>query len=555
MSDKEFSKILIVDDLPENLQALEALLRHDQRAIHQASSGEAALTLLLEHEFALAILDVQMPGMNGFETARLIRERRRSRHTPIIFVTAHQREDEDVREAYALGAVDFLWKPFAPEVLRAKVTVFVTLQQRTAEVAQQAALLREHERREHKRALEEERERWEQSALRKQMEEMAEADRAKDEFMAMLAHELCNPLAPILTGLELMKMKLAGMGDVDPLVMRARDTAERQVRHLTRLVDDLLDISRITSGKIALRKAKVVLTDLVEQAVSSVQPLLDQRQHRLDVQLPEERVELHADAVRLTQVLSNLLTNAARYTEPGGAMRLHCERKESALEIHVIDNGRGIASEMLPRIFEPFVQAHGSEAGGLGLGLALVKRLIDMHQGTVTAHSEGPGRGSDFVVRLPLEATSNGSSARSTSGRATPESSQAVQIPANALSIVVIEDNDDLRDTVCLLLTMLGHTVDAANTGERGVDVILEKRPDVALVDIGLPGIDGYEVARRIRAQLPRGEVHLIAMTGFGQANDRQRSHDAGFDAHLAKPADADILQNALAAVGRDPVS
>ena len=534
------SDILIVDDNPANIVAVEAALGDLEVSISRAHSGSDALRVLLERDVALILLDVKMPTMDGLETARLIRERKRTRYTPIIFMTAYGRNDEEILAAYQLGAVDFLFKPIVAEVLRAKAGVFVELERRAAELTRQAELIREHERREHERALEAGRRSWEQEAMKQRVAELAEADRRKDEFLAILGHELRNPLAPIVSGLDLMRAKFLSP-DADPALQRIHERMQRQVQHLTRLVDDLLDVARINSGKIELRRARVTLQEVVEHAVAESRELIGERRHRLDLDLPDEPLTLLADSVRLTQVLTNLLNNAARYTDPGGAIKLTARVSGGMVEVEVSDNGRGISASILPTIFDAFVQERESR-GGLGLGLALVKRLIELHGGGVEAQSAGSGKGSRFVIRLPLPTAEELSA---------PETAAPPSVRAGAgqpLDVVLVEDNDDVRNTMQELLRSLGHSTSVAADGETGAKLIVATEPDIAFVDLDLPGIDGFTVASQVRNDLGSSKhVRLIAVSGFGQDSDRRRVYQAGFDAHLVKPVDLQTLVNILA--------
>jgi signal transduction histidine kinase len=527
--------ILVVDDHPPNLVAIRAALGDFEGDIVEARSGTEALGVLLLREVALILLDVKMPSMDGFETARMIRSRKRSRYTPIIFITAHDRDDDDVLEAYKLGAVDFLSKPILTDVLRAKVAVFVELQRRTAEVALQAELLREHERREHERVLEAERRRWEAEALRRQMDDLAKADKRKDEFLAVLGHELRNPLAPIVAGVEILRQRLTQSEGADPVVVRTCRTMQRQTEHITRLVDDLLDVARITSNKIELRPENVVLRDIVEQAIATSRPFIDERKHELRVEMPDEPVVLRGDAVRLVQSIANLLNNAARYTDPGGKIEIRCVLEGDSVQIHVHDNGRGISPDFLPKIFEMFIQEQGSARGGLGLGLTLASHLVALHGGTIRARSEGPGKGSEFVVTLPVDPSLSA------------PASKTVHPPQQGkFDIVLVDDNPDVRETMRELLVAWGHRVEMAQDGASAIDLILRVKPDFAFVDIGLPDMDGYGVAERVRDELGAAETRLIAMTGFGRDADRRQARAAGFDAHLAKPASIDSIKKVL---------
>jgi signal transduction histidine kinase len=539
--------ILIVDDNPANLVAMEAALGDLGGRVLRAQSGEEALSLLLERDFALIMLDVKMPSLGGIETAQLIRERKRSRHTPIIFVTAYGRDEQDVLAAYKLGAVDFLFKPIIAEVVRAKAGVFVELQRRTEEISRQAQLLREHQRREHERVLMEERLRFDEEVLRRERDALAEVDRRKDEFIAMLGHELRNPLAAIATGLEVLGRRLSNQPAADASLDRVQTRIVRQMGHLTRLVDDLVDIARIASDKLELRRKRVAFQDIIEQAVAMCRPLAEQRQHTLVVSVPASRVTLDADAVRLTQVVANLVTNAARYTDEGGRIQIDCALRGDAVEVAVSDTGRGIAPELLPRIFDKFVQ--GNKAGdgglGLGLGLAIVKRLVEMHDGSVSVSSAGVGQGSEFRVRLPVVTDAALTEAGPEADPARPTA------PIEPLAVAVVEDNKDLREGLLELLEMMGHEVEVAHDGETGAELILRRQPDVAFVDIGLPQMDGYAVAARVRAALGPHEVRLVAMTGFGQPSDLHRSRQAGFDDHILKPPNVEVLESILSLAGR----
>ncbi len=562
--------ILVVDDQPGNLTAVDAILEEFPSRIVRALSGAEALRQLLERDFALVLLDVQMPEMDGFETARLIRQRQRSRHTPIIFLTAHPSESADILRAYELGAVDFLFKPIIPEVLRAKVTVLLELQRRTIEVTRQAELLREHERREHERQLSEERRHWEAEALRLQMEEERRAavelakraaeltrmvteleraereltrinreleavDRRKDEFLAVLAHELRNPLAPVVSGIDLLRTQLPE-GNRGQRVNRALGAMDRQLQHLVRLVDDLLDVSRINSGKIALKREVVDLREVIEQAISATRPLVEERGQELRVSIASEPVCVNGDSVRLAQVVSNLLNNASRYTTPGGALGVQLETADEQAVIRVWDNGQGIPGELLDSVFDMFVQQNNG-GGGLGVGLALVKRLVDLHGGSVSVKSEGTGRGSKFDVRLPVAA-------------ALPVRSEAPerarQSDAGPLRIVVIDDNPDIRDLVADLLASHGHDVSQAATGKAALELIQQLEPDAALVDLGLPDVDGWAIAKSVRQNAKTHSIRLVAMSGYGSDADRARAFEAGFDAHIVKPAHIDEILRAL---------
>lgn len=372
--------------------------------------------------------------------------------------------------------------------------------------------------------------------------ELAEADRRKDDFLAMLAHELRNPLAPVLNGLQILRLEQT----VSANGQQAIGMIDRLARHLTRLVDDLLDVPRITTGKVSLRKERVELHTAVNHAVETARPLVDSRKHQLSVSLPSESVWLEADPARLTQVLANLLNNAAKYTEPGGHVRLAAERQGSEVIIRVRDTGIGILPEMLPRIFESFVQGDHSidrAQAGLGIGLTLAKSLVEMHGGRIDARSPGVGKGTEFVVHLPVIPE-----VRPLVPEAV-EKRQATKIAP--LRLLVVDDNPDTVASLAMLLRMYGHDVLTADSGPAALASALANDRDVILLDIGLPSIDGYEVARRIRAHTEKPV--LIAMTGYEQPQDREKSKEAGFDYHLTKPVDPDRLQDLLGKIGSKP--
>ncbi|WP_437967171.1 ATP-binding protein [Sorangium sp. So ce260] len=365
--------------------------------------------------------------------------------------------------------------------------------------------------------------------------EAHEADRRKDEFIAMLSHELRNPLAPITTGLELLQMNTSERGDRDDSQILA--TLERQVKTIVRLVDDLLDVSRITRGKIELKRERLDVSSVVLTAVDSVRPLLAQRRHELILSV-EPGISVHGDRVRLEQIVVNLLNNAIKYTNPGGRVSLSCAESDGDAWIRVTDTGVGISAELLPRVFEPFMQARRTldrSQGGLGVGLTLVKRLAELHGGRVEAVSAGPGEGTAISVWLPLA----GASAESAAAPVT-------EIPrsgASALRVLLVDDNVDAAEGLRRILQLHGHTVSMAHDGPAALETARASKPELVLLDIGLPGMDGYEVVRRLRAEPELRRSYIAAVSGYGQDQDRRRSREAGFDAHLTKPvATAQLL-------------
>jgi CheY-like chemotaxis protein len=362
--------------------------------------------------------------------------------------------------------------------------------------------------------------------------EAERANRAKDEFLAMLGHELRNPLAPILTACELMRLKAPDQ------FRRERDIIDRQLRHVTRLVDDLLDVSRIARGKVELRPEPVSVADVVAKAVEVVEPLLEERRIRLTTEVASDLM-VWGDPVRLRQVVANLLNNAAKFSAPDGAVEIRASRDDAEAVLIVRDEGAGIAPEMLPRIFDLFVQGPQTadrQHGGLGLGLTIAHSLVAMHGGTIQATSDGPGRGTSFEIRLPADAK-----AAARRGH-TPKR----VVRAAARRILIVDDNRDAANMLADALREVGHRVIVAYDAAEALTVLETEASDTAILDIGLPGIDGYELARRIRALPAHRSMSLIALTGYGLTPDRDRAFDAGFNVHLTKPIDLDVLQETL---------
>ncbi len=568
---EEKVNILLVDDQPARLMTYQTVLAELNQNLVCASSGLEALDKLMREEFAVVLLDVSMPDMDGFEAARLIHEHPRFERTPIIFVTGVHMSELDRLRGYKLGAVDYVSVPVVPEILRSKVSVLVELYCKRRELVAlnrnlafaneqlaqaNTALQAEKTRELHalNQSLQQANGDLERANLALQAEvaertraeqALKEADRHKDEFLAMLAHELRNPLAPIRNAVHLMKMKAVA----DPQLKLSRDIIERQMLQLSRLVDDLLDVSRITRGKINLTRQRVELRELVDRAVETVTPAIEGRGHSLQVDMPSRPLAIYGDPMRLTQALGNVLGNAAKYTDKGGQITLRARRRQRDIEISVRDNGIGIVPEVLPCIFDLFTQLdqRGSRPqGGLGIGLALVRQLVEMHGGTVTASSEGPGKGSEFIILLPLsiERTAEDDAAEPAEP---PEKPVVAPRSVTQRRILVADDNPDARESLATLLSLNGHEVFRAEDGSDAWRTAEQQRPDVALLDIGMPGANGYEVARRIRGEPWGRTMVLVALTGWGQESDRRRSHEAGFDTHLTKPVDPQVLDELLA--------
>ncbi len=556
--------ILMVDDQPARLLSYESILRDLGYHLVCAHSGIEALEKLMGEDFAVILLDVSMPGMDGFETAALIHEHPRFEKTPIIFVTGVHVTELDRLKGYKVGAVDYVYIPVVPEILRSKVAVLVelyckrrelqslnsALEQANQELTRAHALLRAETTRELEqlnRTLKRANAELESAnaalhteiAERARIEEqLKEADRNKDEFLAMLAHELRNPLAPIRNAVQIMRRKPIE----DPQLQWTRDVIERQLAQLARLVDDLLDVSRITRGKINISREPLELAAVVARAIETVQPLISERRHELVVDVPAEPLRVEADLTRLTQALGNVLANAAKYTEPGGRITLKVRADGRNTRISVSDTGIGIPPEQLPRVFDLFTQVERATErtlGGLGIGLALVRKLIEMHGGSVTAYSGGAGQGSEFAIVLPrLDTEACGDAPSGEAVRREPG--------ARGRRLLIVDDNRDALESLATLMQMAGHQTDLAEDGEQALAVAAAQRPDVVLLDLGLPKLDGYEVARRIRATPWGASIVLVALTGWGQEEDRKRTHEAGFDSHMVKPLNLDALTEFL---------
>jgi signal transduction histidine kinase len=564
--------ILLVDDQPARLLTYQSILDGLDQNLVLAHSGLEALEKLMRDEFAVVLLDVSMPEMDGFEAARLIHDHPRFERTPIIFVTGVHMSEFDRLQGYKLGAVDYVAIPVVPEILRSKVAVLVELYCKrrelselnrdlagtNARLAEANSVLQAEKTRELEilnatlQRANADLERT-NAALQIEVAERAraeaalkEADRHKDEFLAMLAHELRNPLAPIRNAVHLMKLKAID----DPQVSLSREIIERQLSQLTRLVDDLLDVSRITRGQINLSRERLTVSELIDRALETVAPVIQARKHDLVMDVRDPTLEVDGDPLRLTQAMANVLGNAAKYTEAGGRIEIVCRPNGAQVEIHVLDSGIGIAPEVMPHIFELFTQLDQRPVGpqsGLGIGLALVRRLVEMHGGSVWASSPGPGRGSEFVISLPLAVQGEKVSA----GKPVSAHEKA-HASLGPLRVLIADDNADALESLALLLSLDGHEVYRARDGEAALECAARVHPEVVLLDIGMPRLDGYEVARRLRQHRVNQNTLLVALTGWGQESDRQRAQAAGFDAHLTKPVDYERLTELLQSPPRE---
>ena len=689
------ANILIVDDRPDKLLVFKTILEDLDQNIITLQSGEDALRWLLDNDCAVMLLDVNMPGMDGFETAQLIRGRRKTAHIPIIFITAHVDETR-LEKGYSLGAVDYMPSPAVPSILRSKVMVFVQLFNLTQQIKRQAdehvSLAREQAARaaaeeltrrasfladaskilsssldvsslmvgatrlvvptladfsaitlidgeatlvrtacRHDLNLDEARisivqdpswqkatseviasgqakiiedfsalavvngntangknanSRWPlqhvamlpliardkthgvltlalvpsgrhftsaeldlatdiASRVAVAMDncllfqEIQKGDQRKTEFLATLSHELRNPLAPMRNAIHALHLSGQWPAGADEL----REMFDRQLGHLTHLVNDLLDVARISQGKIELRKEPTDLVVEINHALKSCHSALQMAGHELSVTLPEKPVMVDGDRVRLQQIFENLLFNACKYTEPNGRIDVSLSFDSQHAVIKIRDTGVGIAPDMMPRIWDIFAQVDTSPTRvrqGLGIGLSLVKKLVKLHEGNIEATSQGLGKGSEFVVRLPLFPVDSMSA---TTHSPTPgKTNDRTDLSAHTKRILVVDDNVDAAESLQMLLGVYGHTVEIAHEGVTALQVAWAFKPDLVFLDIGLPGMDGYEVARRLRGEIGMKSIKLIALSGYGAENDLMRSKEAGFDRHVVKPVDPSQL-------------
>ena len=472
-----------------------------------AFDGREGLEKALRFQPDLIVSDIMMPNVSGDEMIAEIRKIPELFTTPILLLSA-KADDELKIKLLDDGAQDFIVKPFAERDFLVRVRNLIQAHQSRVQV----------------------------DGLREAAEN---ANRAKDEFLAMLGHELRNPLSPIVTALQLMKLQGPEGSE------RAREVIERQVTHLTRLVDDLLDVSRIARGKVELKAGLVEMSEIVAKAIEMSSPLLEQRNHALAVQVPRRGLLVDADITRLSQVVSNLLTNAAKYTPSGGSITIRGEAIEDEVLLHVRDTGIGITPDVLPHIFDLFVQerqAIDRAQGGLGIGLTIVRNLVERHGGSVQARSDGQGRGSEFTIRLP-KATWAEQAENIPRGLAIERANPK----AGAPRVLIVDDNEDGAEMLAIILSQKGYDTRVAHDAVRALEIAEAFRPRIAFIDIGLPVMDGYELAARLRAMPALNDIRLIALTGYGQESDRRRAREAGFDQHLVKPVDIRAVEAAAA--------
>ncbi|HEY6298075.1 MAG TPA: response regulator [Candidatus Binatus sp.] len=639
------ANILLVDDRPANLLALEAILDQLDQRLVRATSGEEALEKLADEEFAVILMDVRMPGMDGLRTAEVICQRESAARVPIIFLTAVPIGNADVASGYARGAVDFLLKPFDPEILRSKVSVFVDLHQKEQMIKRQSALLRQREREAFERrselrfrslmdalpqsvwvaradltfyywnqravdyigiqatmAVPAERlfefvhpddrptlkADWELSTanqcsaenqvrLRRHtdgeyrwflmravpqleesgnvagwivaatdidtehhaLQEAEAASRMKEEFLATVSHELRNPLNAIMGWVHLLRSEKLDVAKSS----KALETIERNVHLQTALIDDILDVSRIMQGKINLTFRTVRMSAVVEAAVAAVRPTADAKGVALEYKRTADSDEISGDADRLQQIVWNLLSNAIKFTPRDGRVTVSMGRHDGELALTVLDTGQGISQDFLPHVFDRFSQADSGSTrahGGLGLGLAIVRHLVELHAGTVEATSAGAGQGASFSVRLPIrdaKAVTAGDEQGQTATR---------PLQLEGVSILVVDDEEDSREVLAELLRQYGAQTRTAASAEEALSAIAHSTPQVLLSDIGMPSVDGFELVRRVRELIPSDEMIAMALTGLGSAHDRKRALADGFQVCMVKPVDPDRLVEAI---------
>jgi CheY-like chemotaxis protein len=522
------SSLLLVDDEPANLLALHGVLEPLGHELVDARSGREALRFLLERRFAVVLMDVRMPDMDGIETAALIRQRDRTHGVPIVFVTAAS-DPKAVYKGYAEGAADFLVKPFDPEILRAKVQALV--------VAQEAAVEEEVRART-------------EAFLQREQQARAEAERAmklRDQFLATLSHELRTPLMSILGWARLLRL---GKASADPSG-RALQSIERNARLQARLVDDLLDVQRVESGKMSISFSEVAFAGVLEGALEQVFPDAEQGQVRVRTVLPhDEDLFVFGDAERLQQMVTILLRNAIKFTSQGGNVRAVVSSEDTDLVLTITDDGRGMDADFQPLAFEPFTQQDSRLTrahGGLGVGLAIVRGVVELHGGTVSAYSAGEGLGSSFLLTLPLRSH--------VPKPFMPSAGRAIVIPPpvslQGVSILVVDDDPDAQYLIATMLEQFGGRVTAIGTARDALRVLENDPFDILLSDISMPGEDGYSLIRRVRGAERTARMPAVALTANARPEDRTLALLAGFHAHLAKPVEPTELATVLAAVVR----
>jgi signal transduction histidine kinase len=557
------ARILIVDDLPEKLLVYRTLLEDLDAQIVEARSGTEALKRVLEGEFAVILLDVNMPDIDGLETANLVRRHKNGRHTPIIFITSYADEMQTAR-GYELGAVDYIMSPVIAPVLRTKVRVFVDLyearvalalsnQELETRVTERTAELQKSNERLHAEIAERLRAEAEREALLAREKvlraEAEELSRLKDEFLATMSHELRTPLNAIFGWITLLRTRRLDEATQE----RALETIERNARAQKRLIEDLLDVSRIVTGKVALELVTVDPRRVVEAAVETMHPAAQAKGLKIVPLLDIGAGTVRGDFARLQQVVCNLLSNAIKFTDAGGHVEVCLARRNGEVEISVADSGQGIKPEFLPLVFDRFRQEDGSISrrhGGLGLGLAIVRHLVELHAGSVEAQSAGEGKGARFIVRLPAREAG-------LVPRATESAAGGMVTPAmlTGLRLLVVDDDPGARELISGMLEGFGAQVSVAEGGQAALTMLLAERPDVLIADLGMPEMDGYALIGQVRALEPDfgGLTPAVAVTAYASPQDRLRALQAGYQNHVAKPVEAEELAIVIASLAGRP--
>ena len=557
------ARILIVDDLPEKLLVYRTLLEDLDAQIVEAHSGTEALKRVLEGEFAVLLLDVNMPDIDGLETANLVRRHKNGRHTPIIFITSYADEMQTAR-GYELGAVDYILSPVIAPVLRTKVRVFVDLYEARVALAlsnqeletrvteRTGELQRSNERLQAEIAerlrAEAEREALlaREKVLRAEAEELS---RLKDEFLATMSHELRTPLNAIFGWITLLRTRRLDEATEE----RALETIERNARAQKRLIEDLLDVSRIVTGKVALELVTVDPRRVVEAALETMHPAAQAKGLKIVPLLDIGAGTVRGDFARLQQIVCNLLSNAIKFTDTGGQVEVCLARRNGEVEISISDSGQGIKPEFLPLVFDRFRQEDGSISrrhGGLGLGLAIVRHLVELHAGSVDAQSAGEGKGAKFIVRLPAREANL--LPRVTEAPASGIVSAAMLM---GVRLLVVDDDPGARELISGMLEGFGAQVSVAESGQAALSLLFAQRPDVLIADLGMPGMDGYALIEQVRALDPDfgGLTPAVAVTAYASPQDRLRALQAGYQNHVAKPVEAEELAIVIASLAGRP--
>jgi signal transduction histidine kinase len=496
----------------------------DEYIVETAGNGREALESVTRSPPALVVTDIVMPDLNGIGLLKALRNTESTRMIPVLLISGQAIQAQRI-EGYKEGADGYLSKPYTEQELRACIGSMLQSAHRREEAARRAAIEQTERQAMAERA----------ALLERITEQLREADERKNQFLAVLAHELRNPLAPLRNGLQILKLQSAAGAPISQTV----SMMDRQMTHLVRLVDDLLDVSRITRGKLELRQRKLLLTEVLDSAVESTRAFIELHRHELNLDIRVRDLLVDADPDRLAQVFSNLLLNAAKYTDDGGRITLGLDQENGAAIVVVEDNGVGIPPQALERVFDMFSQLRSDDvrrAQGLGIGLSLVRTLVQMHNGSVHAFSEGLGRGARFTVRLPL-----------TEGPVTPEVTAVPEgVRKRGQRVLVVDDNTDAAASLAQLLKMEDYEVCTAADGEEAIEQARIFEPQIVFMDVAMPRLNGLEAARRIRALRHGKPVRIVALTGLGQPADRQRSYDAGMDDHLTKPVSLHALHSVL---------